>query len=57
MHSDQCLCGSLQVLQVQTPRGGGVPSPDVERIPTSNFIESVGGAIGAFSRELSNRLD
>ena len=48
MHSDQCLCGSLQALQVQTPRGGGVPSPDVERIPTSNFIESVGGPSAPF---------
>jgi len=25
MHFDQCSCGSLQVLQVQTPKGGGVP--------------------------------
>ena len=25
MHFDQCSCGSLQVLQVQTPKGGGAP--------------------------------
>jgi len=37
MHFDQCSCGSLQVLQVQTPKGGGArgsPAPMPSRIPT-----------------------
>ena len=44
MHFDQCSCGSLQVLQVQTPKGGGVPG-----VPVSNAQSH------SAEREVANR--
>ena len=40
MHFDQCSCGSLQVLQVQTPKGGGSPGvPGSNAQSHTNMIE------------------
>jgi len=47
LHFAQCSCGSLQALQVQTPRGGGVPVSNRPPFPRNSVMNQIFQPSGA----------